>query len=101
MNARGSRLFPSEALFTGCAACNYLHRLLETTPRSEVEQAHAIRLRLGLAHACCSHPVMVLCNAGSDSVFISQGQHFGFQAAQRLAIARSEELCRRSGGKSW
>ena len=52
------KIVSSEALFTGCAACNYLHRLLETTPRSEVEQAHAIRLRLGLAPACCSHPVM-------------------------------------------
>ena len=40
------KIVSSEALFTGCAACNYLHRLLETTPRSEVEQAHAIRLRL-------------------------------------------------------
>ena len=61
--------------FSKCGVCEYLKWLIDQTPRTkrDVMQMYLARL----------------------------GQHFDFQGAQRLAVARVEETCRQSGNTKW
>ena len=61
--------------FSKCGVCEYLKWLIDQTPRTkrDVMQMYLARL----------------------------GQHFDFQSAQRLAVARVEEICRQSGNTKW
>ena len=61
--------------FCKCGVREYLKWLIDQTPRSMPDQLQMLIKRLG--------------------------QHFEFQSAQRLAMARIEELCDQSGGKRW
>lgn len=91
-----------EAMFVGCSACNYLQNLLQSTPRSDLELSSLIRLRLGLGFAfphwrgfaCLTFPMATACMRQT-------GEHYAFQGAQRLAISKSEEECKRSDGSKW
>lgn len=65
----------SVAMFTRCGLCDFLQTELARCPRSDAAVADMLRRRLG--------------------------QHYEFQAAQRLAQGRIEEQCRRSGGAEW
>jgi hypothetical protein len=65
----------SLSMFTGCGICEFLKDMLDRTPRDQGNLCGAIRQRLG--------------------------QHFKFQAAQRLAQTRIEEHARRSEGRHW
>ncbi len=68
-------LAKSESMFTRCGVCEFLKDLLDTTPRNQDVLIRAVRARLG--------------------------EHYSFQAAQRLAQGRLEEACVRSGGTMW
>ena len=65
----------SVSMFTRCSVCEYLRLLIEQTPREQESLRNVLRERLG--------------------------QHFDFQAAQRLAHGRVEEECAQSGGRKW
>ena len=65
----------SVSMFTRCGLCDFLQTELARCPRSDTVGVEMLRRRLG--------------------------QHYEFQAAQRLAMGRIEEQCRRSGGKEW
>ena len=62
-------------MFIRCSVCNYLKLLIEQTPREQ----HVLR----------------------ESLKDRLGQHFDFQAAQRLAHGRVEEDAAQSGGSHW
>ena len=65
----------SLTMFTRCGLCEFLQGALARCPRSDPASADMLKRRLG--------------------------QHYEFQAAQRLAMGRIEEQCRRSGGAEW
>ena len=65
----------SLSMFTRCSVCDYLKLLIEQCPREEHELREFLKDRLG--------------------------QHFDFQAAQRLAHGRVEEEAAQSGGDHW
>ena len=65
----------SVSLFTQCSVCEYLRLLIDQTPRDQVHLRSALQARLG--------------------------DHYDFQAAQRLAELRLEEECAHSGGRKW
>ena len=65
----------SVSMFTRCSVCEYLRLLIDQTPRDHARLRQALQTRLG--------------------------EHFAFQAAQRLAHARLEEECDQSGGQKW
>ena len=65
----------SVSMFTRCGLCDYLQEQLARTPRGQTEVVSMLRQRLG--------------------------QRYEFQSAQRLAMGRIEEKCRRSGGAEW
>ena len=65
----------SVSMFTRCGLCDYLQEQLARTPHCQKEVVSMLRHRLG--------------------------KHYEFQSAQRLAMARIEEKCRRSGGAEW
>ena len=65
----------SVSMFTRCSVCEYLRLLIDQTPRDQESLRQALQTRLG--------------------------DHFAFQAAQRLAHARVEEECEQSGGQKW
>ena len=58
-----------------CGSCEYLKYLIDKTPRHEKQVMQMYLGRLG--------------------------QHFEFQSAQRLLLARVEELATQSGGSKW
>jgi hypothetical protein len=60
---------------TKCGLCEYLKLLVEQTPRDQGPLRETLRTRLG--------------------------QHFAFQAAQRLAQGRLEEEAQQSQGRKW
>ena len=62
-------------MFTRCSVCEYLRLLIDQTPRDQESLRQALTTRLG--------------------------DHFAFQAAQRLAHARVEEECEQIGGHKW
>ncbi len=59
--------------FVHCGLCEYLRMLIDQTQRGPLREAFKSRL----------------------------GEHFAFQAAQRLAQGRLEEVCAQSGGRKW
>ena len=65
----------SVSMFTRCSVCEYLRLLIDQAPREQETLRQALRCRLG--------------------------QHFEFQAAQRLAHNRIEEECEQSEGHKW
>ena len=65
----------SVSMFTRCSVCEYLRLLIDQTPRDQVHLRSALQARLG--------------------------DHYDFQAAQRLAELRLEEECVHSGGRKW
>ena len=65
----------SVSMFTRCSVCEYLRLLIDQTPRDQEALRSALQARLG--------------------------DHYEFQAAQRLAHGRLEELCAQSGGAKW
>ena len=65
----------SVSMFTRCGLRDFLQTELARCPRSDTVGVNMLRMRLG--------------------------QHYEFQAAQRLAMGRIEEQCRRSGGREW
>ena len=65
----------SVSMFTRCSVCEYLRLLIDQTPRDQEPLRRALQARLG--------------------------DHYEFQAAQRLAHGRLEELCANSGGAKW
>ena len=65
----------SVSMFTKCSVCEYLRLLVDQTPRDKPLLRQTLQTRLG--------------------------DHFAFQAAQRLAHGRLEEECDQSGGKKW
>ena len=65
----------SVSMFTKCSVCEYLRLLVDQTPRDQALLRQTLQTRLG--------------------------DHFAFQAAQRLAHGRLEEECDQSGGKKW
>ena len=65
----------SVSMFTRCSVCEYLRLLIDQTPRDQVALRSALQARLG--------------------------DHYEFQAAQRLADNRLEEECVHSGGAKW
>ena len=65
----------SLSMFTRCGICEYLRRQVDLTSRQDGQLLAALKARLG--------------------------RHFEFQAAQRLAVDRIEEICRQSGSKKW
>ena len=65
----------SVSMFTKCGLCEYLKLLVEQTPRDQGPLRETLRTRLG--------------------------QHFAFQAAQRLAQGRLEEEAQQSQGRKW
>ena len=65
----------SVSMFTRCSVCEYLRLLIDQTPRDQVALRSALQARLG--------------------------DHYEFQAAQRLADNRLEEECAHSGGRKW
>ena len=62
-------------MFTRCSVCEYLRLLIDQVPRDQVHLRAALMARLG--------------------------EHYDFQAAQRLAENRLEEECAHSGGRKW
>ena len=62
-------------MFTRCSVCEYLRLLIDQTPRDQEYLRQALQTRLG--------------------------DHFEFQAAQRLSHSRIEERCAQSGGQEW
>ena len=65
----------SIGMFSRCSVCEYLKMLIEKTPRDQEEVRGHLKDRLG--------------------------QHFDFQAAQRLALGREEEDAAQSEGSHW
>ena len=65
----------SVGMFTKCSVCDYLKLLIEQCPREEHDLREFLKDRLG--------------------------QHFDFQAAQRLAHGRVEEEAAQSAGEHW
>ena len=65
----------SVSMFTRCSVCEYLRLLIDQTPRGQDKLRSALQGRLG--------------------------DHYDFQAAQRLSHIRLEELCAQSGGRRW
>ena len=65
----------SVSMFTRCSVCEYLRLLIEQTPREQESLRNVLRERLG--------------------------QHFDFQAAQRLPHGRVEAERAQSGGRKW
>ncbi len=65
----------SVCMFTRCSVCEYLRLLIDQTPRDQEPMRCALQARLG--------------------------DHYEFQAAQRLAHSRLEEDCAHSGGAKW
>ena len=65
----------SQGMFTRCSVCDYLKLLIEQCPREEHNLREFLKDRLG--------------------------QHFDFQAAQRLAHGRVEEEAAQSAGEHW
>ena len=65
----------SISMFTRCQVCEYLRLLIDQIPRDQEALRCALLARLG--------------------------DHYEFQAAQRLAHGRLEELCAQSGGLKW
>ena len=65
----------SVSMFTRCSVCEYLRLLIDQTPRDQVALRAALQARLG--------------------------DHYEFQAAQRLAENRLEEECAHSCGRRW
>ena len=65
----------SVSMFTRCSVCEYLRLLIDQTPRDQTALRGALQARLG--------------------------DHYEFQAAQRLAHNRLEEECAQSGGTKW
>ena len=65
----------SMGMFTRCSVCDYLKLLIEQCPREEDDLREFLKDRLG--------------------------QHFDFQAAQRLAHGRLEEDAAQSAGEHW
>ena len=65
----------SLSMFTRCSVCDYLKLMIEQTPREQNALRECLKDRLG--------------------------QHFDFQAAQRLAHGRVEEHASQSGGTHW
>ena len=61
--------------FSKCGVCEYLKWLIDKTPRSQPDVMQMYLERLG--------------------------SHFDFQSAQRLAVARIEEICRQSANTKW
>ncbi len=86
-------------MFTACSACTFLKNMLDKTLRSQTDVLGAIRKRLGQMAPCDGHAIIHSCSLteGHDA----SGQHYAFQAAQRLAIAKCQELCRRTGDDWW
>ena len=62
-------------MFTRCSVCEYLRLLIDQTPRDQEYLRQALQTRLG--------------------------DHFEFQAAQRLSHGVIEEFCVQSGGLEW
>ena len=69
------RIAKRGSMFTGCAMCKFLQRLLSNTARSEQALLQTVRNRLG--------------------------RHYAFQAAQRLADDKLCEEARRSNNTIW
>ena len=65
----------SVCMFTRCSVCEYLRLLIDQIPRGQEALRAALLARLG--------------------------EHYEFQAAQRLAHGRLEEFCAQSGGAKW
>lgn len=65
----------SVSMFTRCSVCEYLRLLIDQTPHDQEPLRQSLRHRLG--------------------------NHFEFQAAQRLAHQRIEEECEQSEGQKW
>ena len=65
----------SISMFTRCSVCEYLRLLIDQTPRDQEATRRALQARLG--------------------------DHYEFQAAQRLSHNRLEEDCAHSGGARW
>ena len=65
----------SMTMFTSCGLRDFLQNELAKCPRSETQVVEMLKRRLG--------------------------RHYEFQSAQRLAMGRIEEQCRRSGGDEW
>ena len=95
-------------MFTACSACTFLKNLMDKTPRSQPEILAAIRKRLGAGNPCylpivqTFHDVSLLsCQLSFCRLHMFPGQHYAFQASQRLAIARCQEMCKRTGDDWW
>ena len=65
----------SVSMFTRCSVREYLKLLIDQTSRGQESLRQALQTRLG--------------------------DHFAFQAAQRLSHGRMEEVCEQSGGEKW
>jgi len=65
----------SVSKFTKCGVCEYLKMMLDQCPRELTEVSEKLRARLG--------------------------RHFQFQGAQRIAMARLEEIANQSDGRIW